>query len=162
MGNVWFVKAIQYVKDPSEEMLALTNFNPKDTAIVESSFKSKIGSFDIPDSTDYIKQTQFDNDVITYESNTKGSRVAVFSEVYYKDWYAYIDNKPVDFFKTNYVLRGMYIPAGKHKIDFKFEPPVYYTGRKISTAASWFIILLLLALLSKSFMQSKNKTEVDA
>ena len=162
LGNAWLVKGIQYVKDPSEEMMALTNFNPKDTAIVETSYKAKIGAFEMPDSTDYIKQTQFDNDAITYESNTKGSRVAVFSEVYYKDWYAYIDNKPVDFFKTNYVLRGMQIPAGKHKIDFKFEPPVYYTGRKISTAASWFIILLLLALISKSFMHQKNKTEVDA
>ena len=162
LGNAWLVKGIQFVKDPSEEMLALTNFNPKDTAIVEASFKAKVGAYETPDSTDYIKQIKFDNDAITYESSTKGNRIAVFSEVYYKDWYAYIDNKPVEFFKTNYVLRGINIPAGKHQIDFKFEPPVYKTGRNISTAASWTIVLLLLSLLMKSFIPKKDKNVAEA
>ena len=162
LGNAWLVKSIQFVKDPAEEMMALNNFNPKDTAIVEEAFKSKVSGFEIPDSSDYIKQTKFDNDAISYESNTKGNRIAIFSEVYYKDWHAYIDDKPADYFKANYVLRGMQIPTGKHKIDFKFEPSVYFTGRKITTAASWFIILLLLSLMIKAVLNNKNKIEAES
>ena len=161
LGNVWFVKNIQFVKGPSEEMLALNNFNPKDTAIVEDIFKSKLSEFQSPDSTDFIKQTQFDNDAISYESQTNGNRIAVFSEIYYKDWHAYIDNKPAEFFKTNYVLRGMIIPQGKHRIDFKFEPAVYFTGRKISTASSWMIALLFFAFIFKEiFKFIKNKDAI--
>jgi uncharacterized membrane protein YfhO len=37
----------------------------------------------------------------------------------------------------------MVIPAGKHQIEFKFEPQSYYMGNKVSMASS---ILLLLAI----------------
>ena len=144
LGNVWFVKAIQYVKGPANEMRAISNFNPKDTAIVDESFKSSITSYSAPDSNATIKMTSFDNDAITYESNSNGNNVAVFSEIYYKDWNATIDGKKADIFKTNYVLRGLVIPAGKHKITFKFEPASFFIGRTISNIATWLLFIILI------------------
>ena len=147
MGNVWFVNNIQFVKGPANEMRALNNFNPKDIAFVDESFKKSITSYTQPDSTASIKMTSFDNDAISYESSTNAPHVAVFSEIYYKDWKAYIDGKPSSFFKTNYVLRGMVIPAGKHKIDFKFEPASYYLGRTVSNISSWLLFILLIGVI---------------
>jgi hypothetical protein len=42
LGACWFVKAIDYKKGPAEVMKALTNFNPKDTAILDESSKQNI------------------------------------------------------------------------------------------------------------------------
>ena len=42
----------------------------------------------------------------------------------------------------NYVLRGMKIPKGEHKIEFKFEPKVIQQGSMISLA-SYFILIFV-------------------
>ena len=147
LGNCWFIKSILFVKGPVEEMRSLNNFNPRDTAFVDESFKSKLTAFTPADSLASIRQTTFDNDAIQYESNATGSHAAIFSEVYYKDWKAYIDGKPADCFKANYVLRGLVIPAGKHTIDFKFEPAAYYLGITITKISSAILSLLVLGYL---------------
>ena len=75
-----------------------------------------------------------------------GNHLAVFSEVWYgpnKGWQAYIDDKPVDYIRVNYLLRGLKIPAGQHKIVFEFKPRSFYLGETISNIAS--ILLLTLA-----------------
>lgn len=142
LGNVWFVKAVTFVNGPIAEMKALDTFNPADTAIADESFKAAVGQYSSGDSTDFIKQVKFDNDEIDYESNSTGNRIAIFSEIYYKDWNAYIDGKPAPIFKANYVLRGLNIPAGKHLIKFKFEPKVYFIGRTLSNIFCWLVVLL--------------------
>lgn len=142
LGNVWFVKAVKFVNGPVAEMKALDSFHPADTAIVEDSFKSAVGTYSAGDSSDYIRQVKFDNDEIDYESNSSSNRIAIFSEIFYKDWKAYIDGKPAPIFKANYVLRGLNIPAGKHEIKFKFEPTVYFIGRTLSNIFCWLVVLL--------------------
>ncbi len=145
LGNCWFVKAVSFVNGPVAEMKALNNFDPKDTAFVDEHFKNLVTAYTPADSSSSIRQTAFDNDDIKYESNTTSNNLAVFSEIYYKDWNAYIDGKPADYFKANYVLRAMVVPAGKHSIEFKFEPKAYYTGIAITKISTWILSLLVLA-----------------
>lgn len=158
LGNAWFVKGVRFVNGPVEEMKALNTLNPADSAVIENSFRTAIGAFSAPDSNSVIRQTSFDNDAITYESSAASPHLAVFSEIYYKDWNAYIDGKKADYAKANYVLRALVIPAGKHKIEFKFEPTVFYTGKRISTISSWLVFLMLLAFGAMQFIR-KNKAQ---
>ena len=69
----------------------------------------------------------------------------MLSEVYYPlGWNAFIDGQKADYVKTNYVLRGMYVPAGDHEIEFRFEPKSYTIGRTITIIAN---ILVMLAII---------------
>ena len=164
LGNCWFVKGVNWVPGPVEEMKALRSFNPKDTAIVEEIFKTVVGSFGAPDTTEYIRQIWFDNDSIKYESQTTSNRLAVFSEIFYEDWKAYIDGKNVPVIKANYVLRAVNIPPGKHTVEFRFEPSVYRLSYKISNIMGWALsIMLLLAAiyyLLPQIRRSKKETNV--
>jgi Bacterial membrane protein YfhO len=144
LGNAWFIKGINFVKGPVAEMKGLTNLNTKDSAVVDESYKPLITAFSPADNTARIKQTVYDNDAITYESNSSTTNVAVFSEIYYKDWYAYIDGKRTDIFKANYVLRALAVPAGKHVIEFKFEPKIFFVSKLVSGVASWLLVVLLI------------------
>ena len=148
-GNCWFVKQLQSVPGRAESMIALGNTNLKDTAIIEASVMKGLTQPQW-DSTSSIKMTHFDNDAIDYESNSMGNGFAVFSEIYYpKGWNAYIDDKKVDYQNVDYILRGLSIPAGKHKIRFVFEPESVKLGTQYMFIGS---ILTLLALAGGLFM----------
>jgi hypothetical protein len=157
LGNCWFVKGVKYVDGPVNEMKALDNFDPKDTAVIDNFFKNITGTFIPADSSASIKQVAFDNMEIKYESNSNAANLAVFSEIFYKDWNAYIDGRKVPIAKANYVLRALVIPAGKHTIDFKFEPTVFNTSYKISKFSAWFLFAILLWFVYFSFKSSSNK-----
>ena len=74
-------------------------------------------------------------------------KLAVFSEIYYPaGWKCYIDGKESKYFRTDWVLRGMIVPAGDHEIKFTFKPASYYMGNKVSLASSVLLILIICRL----------------
>jgi len=142
-GTCWLVDTISIIKDPVKVMSSLDSLNIRTTAVIEKELKTNISTINNGDSIWLLNNK---HDEINYQSNTSGTRFAVFSEVYYKDgWKAYIDGKETDIYKTNYVLRGLIIPAGKHEIKFEFKPSSYTKGRPIAIIASGLIWILLIA-----------------
>ena len=161
LGPLWTVKHIQFVKTPDEEMAALNQFNPKDTAIVPESFKSAIPFMPEEDSTATVQLVKNENDVINYKTSSAKNQFVVFSEVYYKSgWKAFIDGKEAPIVKTDYILRGLAVPAGNHNIEFRFEPQGYLTGKKITGIFS--IILVLMVVAGIFFEWRNNKKQLPA
>ncbi len=158
-GPCWLVKAVHWVSTADDEMKALDSMNLRDTAIVQKSFEHVIRFQPVPDTSAIIRLTENLNDIIRYQFSSKTNQFAVFSEVYYnRGWNAYLDGQKTDYCKVDYVLRGMPVPAGEHKIEFRFEPKTYYTGEKISLAASTLGLLLLLGAIWQWFVAfRKNK-----
>jgi len=145
-GNCWLVKGIKYVDNADQEMAALDSTGLRDIAVVENKFKAQIKSTPKYDSIGYIKLVQNLNDKIDYRFSANSPQFAVFSEIYYPEgWNAYIDGAKADYVKTDYVLRGMLIPAGNHEIEFRFEPNSFTTGRMISIIANILVALLIIA-----------------
>jgi hypothetical protein len=159
LGNAWFVDSYKLVKDANEEIMLLNGFDPAKEAIVDQRFKDQLSGFNIvADSTANIQMTKYSPNQISYEYQAKTEQLAVFSEVYYQPgWNAYIDGKPAKHFRANYVLRAMKLPAGNHKVEFKFEPKGYYIGEKISLTS--MILFFVLALGSIAFAIKNYKKE---
>jgi hypothetical protein len=155
LGPCWLVRHIRFVKNADEEMNAISTFNPADTAVVQESFKSSLTAIPVYDSAASIKLEKNENDKIIYSFNASTNQFAVFSEVYYPGgWKAYIDNKETPIIKTNYVLRGLAVPAGKHEIRFEFKPESYTKGKKITSVAQ---IVLIGMLLISGFFAWRNR-----
>ena len=129
-------------------------FKPKQEAIMLSEEFTKVGKLKF-DAQGQINMTSYSPNKITYSSNTNSDQFAVFSEVYYPEgWIAKIDGKQVDIVKTDYLLRGLKVPAGKHKIEFTFDLPKYHTAGTLATIAS---IIILLSLCAGIYTDIKNK-----
>ena len=145
MGNAWLVKEVKLVNKADEEMNSLKNFNPKTTAIVNKSFEKELSGYHTGSGEGEIKLTEYKPNYLKYEATVNSSsQLAVFSEIYYpKGWKSFIDGKETAHVEADYVLRAMVIPAGKHQIEFKFEPQSYYLGNKVSMASSILLLLVI-------------------
>ncbi len=156
LGNAWIVKGVQFVKNADEEMKAISSFDPKQEAIIDEQYKKLLDTTRLgADPTAFIKMEKYHPDHVEYSYSAPRDVIAVFSEVYYdKGWNMYIDNEQKPYFRADYVLRAAQLPAGNHKVEFKFEPKSYYTGEKISLAGT---ILLVLCLGFAGYTETKKK-----
>ena len=144
-GNAWFVSQVKSVNSADEEMKTLAGLDSKNVAIVnDKEFKVTKKTFS-KDLVAKIALTSYKPNHLIYNSNNSNAGLAVFSEMYYgKGWNAYIDGNKVDHIRVDYVLRGLEIPAGKHKVEFKFEPQVIQTGSTITLVSGVGILFLLI------------------
>jgi hypothetical protein len=136
LGNAWFVDKLIPVNTPDEELAALTTLHPASEAVVDvTRFPMKDKTF--PTTGSQIRLTAYAPNHLQYDMNAPADGFVVFSEIYYQDgWNAYLDGKLVDHIRVNYILRGMPVPAGKHKIEFKFEPREYVIGNTVTLISS--------------------------
>ncbi len=162
-GNAWFVNEIKWVNTADDEMNALNApqigdtalpvgaFSPLNTVVLRASLKDKVGSAAIgKDSAASIKLTKYGLDELSFTSTNSKEGIAVFSDIYYpKGWKAYVDDKETPIMRANYVLRAIKVPAGNHKIEFRFKPDSFYTGQKVAFVSSIILVLLCLGALYK-------------
>ncbi|HTI08690.1 MAG TPA: hypothetical protein VL832_09040, partial [Puia sp.] len=152
LGAAWFVRGVRFEQDARAVMNALTGFDPKDTAIVPDKDRREASVDAQPDSGGQIQLISHDNDEIVYRTDSRTRQFAVFSEVYYdRGWKVYLDGgdgadrgTELPIVRTNYVLRGVSVPAGRHTIRMVFHPASYYMGQRVQRIAGVMLVLLLL------------------
>lgn len=142
-GNAWFVENVKYVQNANEEIDALNTTVPTKTAVVSNDFKQVFNGVQtaFKDSLSTVKLTSYAPNALTYETSSSMDGVVVFSEIYYPGWQAYLDGQAVDHGRADYILRAMKVPAGKHKIEFKFDPQSIHTTENIAYVALGVLIL---------------------
>ncbi len=153
-GNAWFVKNVKTVASADSEIVALYHLDTKREAVIQEKNKQGLNVGTTYGNDGQITLQSYKPNHLVYVADTKDKGFAVFSEIYYpKGWNAYVDGNLTPHTAVNYVLRGMEIPAGKHKIEFKFEPESYKTGNSLAMIGS---ILLLIGVGAGLFFAKKK------
>lgn len=173
-GNAWFVNEVKWVNSADSEILALNahtfgtgdtatagEFNPKQTAVIRDKFKNDLGALDIgKDSGATVKLTKYGLNELSYQSQNSKNGLAVFSEMYYAyGWKAYVDGKETPIVRADYVLRAIKVPAGSHKIEFKFHPQTFYKGNTISLVSSLLLLLACGGAIFQLFRKNKEAAQ---
>ncbi len=158
-GNAWFVKSLKTVATPDSEIVTLGKINTRDMAVVNVKYKTEMGLKENYKGEGGIQLISYEPNYLVYETNSTDEGFAVFSEIYYPfGWNAYVDGQLKPHLSVNYVLRGMPLPPGKHKVEFKFEPQTYKTGNSIALVGS---ILLLITVGAGIYMNRRNNVIVS-
>ena len=143
-GNAWFVNKVQYVNNANEEIDALDSIIPTETAVVDARFKDVLkGTMEsYKDSLSSIRLTSYTPNRLTYETNNAQDGIAVFSEIYYPDgWHVTIDGQPAELARADYILRTMYVPAGQHTIEMRFDPTSLHVTEGIAYGALALLVI---------------------
>ena len=166
LGNAWFVDNYRLVDDPNAEILALNDFDPAQTAIVNKEFvellAGKVLTRDSNSVIEPVHQQPYNPDYLQYKSKTTKDQLAVFSEIYYKpDWIAYIDGERAEYIRVNYVLRAMVVPAGEHTIEFRNEAPLLHKLDKVAWAGSAIFGIIILGSIVMVIYKGRKKKFAD-
>lgn len=164
MGNCWLVDRVEWVDSPNDEIDAIADFNPYEVAFIDKEWQSVVGDANAydnsVDSTAYIRMTEYRNPGnILYESYSPNAQMAVFSEVFYKTWKAFIDGKEVKPVRANYILRALPLPAGKHTIEFRCVDELMITTAKWSLWGSILVGAIIALLVGAIIYRSTRKSE---
>lgn len=162
-GNAWFINKVNFVETADDEMLSLYGLDTKNEVIFRKAqeVEGKINDTYGKDSLANIELVNYKPDDLKYVSENSESGFAVFSEIHYPyGWNTYIDGKLVPHYRVNYVLRGLEIPAGKHTVEFKFEPTIVQKGITFSLISSILLFLLIIGGIYYEFVYKKKVTEV--
>ena len=153
-GNAWFVNKYELVENANEEMNRLATLDTKTIALVDKRFENQLHELSIsykPDNSIHLIDYQPNH--LIYKTKTDSDQLAVFSEIYYdKGWNAYIDGELAPYFRSDYTLRAMVVPAGIHTIEFRFLPESYYFGEKIALLGSILLFISLIGIVTKELI----------
>ena len=162
MGNAWFVDNVLLADNADEELAALGAIDVRTTAVVDRRFSSLLPqglisaggvktdaqpTLFLGERATGLTLTAYEANALTFEAENDCERLAVFSDIYYPGWQCTIDGQPADIIRANYVLRAVVIPAGKHKIDFSFDPQSLHATEAVANGALIALVLLFLCLL---------------
>jgi hypothetical protein len=145
LGNAWFVDGYIPAANADDEIMSLSKADLATQAVIDKRYEASVQDMAFGNDTSAsIELSGYKPNHLTYSSTSSSERLAVFSEIYYdKGWNVYIDGQQADYFRADYLLRAMKVPAGKHTIEFIFHPVSFYTGEKISLASSVILLLLV-------------------
>ncbi len=158
-GNAWFVERLEIVNGARAESDALNTIDPTTTAVVDKTFASFVTDPEpgiAPDAS--VELTAFSPKTLEYESRSSQPGTIVFSEIYYPHgWKVFLDEKPVEHFRVNYLLRALNVPEGDHHIRFTFDPDSVRKGDAIAIVCVVLMYLFLLAAIGMSVYPSHKK-----
>jgi uncharacterized membrane protein YfhO len=164
LPKAFFVDSVSTVDSPQQavdRMKPSADFNPSTTAIVETdeAINSSV------DTTARITVEKYKGNEITLNTSSEKEEFLVLSEIYYPaGWEATIDGEPTKIYKTNFVLRGLEIPAGEHTVQLTFEPTSNIWGGRIAWAGHIVLYILGIGLIARRLgwgdpQKSEGKTE---
>lgn len=156
----WFVKNYKIYPEREDRFFALNDFafDSYKTAILE---KAPAFEIELPDSSDIeIVEASFNR--MIYDVYTDKPSLFVASEIHYpKGWKCFIDNKEVEIYKTNHILRSVFIKEpGKHRVKFVFGPERFNWLVKISLVGYIFLYIMLIILLVL-YIKQKRRIETN-
>ena len=144
-GSAWFVKENINVFDDDQEIKSLDTLNYKEISVSQS-FESK----KYYNNTSSIVVAEKKSDYIRYDVSSDDTGLIIFSEIFYpKGWKAYINDQEVTMERFNYILRGLEVPKGKHRLEFVFDPTIVKLSSNISLFSTLGFMLLILLMILK-------------
>jgi len=124
----------------SLHMLGSKEFDPEKTVVVskDAPVNEAAGSPDADAGT--VKITHYESKHLIMEADAKTPAVMLRNERTGDSWNVWIDGQPGTVLRCNYIMQGVYVPAGHHIIDMKYQPPLKLLWVSLATLGAGILL----------------------
>ena len=141
-GAAWFVEEVVFAPTVQSEMEFLGQVDLRKAAVVAGDDSDAVETLYADTAESRISLDEYRPNYLRYTASSTVDGVVVFSEIFYdKGWTAYLDGKEVPYFRADYLLRAMEVPAGEHTIEWRFRAPAWRTVSGVTLVASLLLLL---------------------
>jgi uncharacterized membrane protein YfhO len=125
-------------------------FDPTAAAITEEPIPGLAGSTGGP-----ARLVDYRDEHVTVDA--QGPGLLVLTDTYAPGWKASVDGTREPIHRVDYLLRGVEVGPGRHRVEFSYEPAAWRTGLVVSGSA--LIVLALLTMLGVAWnSRSQRRT----
>jgi hypothetical protein len=121
--------------------LASAGFDPAQTVLVADPVPAPGPGSVTNQNAGTVEITSYAPKRIVLQAKAAGPAVLLLNDRFESNWKVSVDGKPEKLLRCNYLMRGVYMPAGAHNVEFRFEPPM--NALYVSLAAVVIGLLLL-------------------
>jgi hypothetical protein len=115
-------------------------FDPRASALVEAEAPLvPILDSGAPAAGDAVQIVSYRPNEIVFATRNAAAAFLVVSEIYYSGWEASIDGKRTPIHQTNYLLRGVSLPAGTHRVVMQYSLATGKKGAVVSLATAMLL-----------------------
>lgn len=149
------IASVGYVAGPQPASAADTSAAADTTVSPDTTATQSTGG---SPATSTVTLTRHEPHHIAMDVNATGNNFLVISEIHYPPgWRATIDGKPADIIRTNYILRGLVVPAGRHTVEMHYNMESVESGKWISLGLN----LVAFAMIGVGFAQHRKRRGDD-
>jgi hypothetical protein len=74
---------------------------------------------------------------VDVEAECASACLVVLTDLFDPNWKGSLDGSPTEILRVNYLFRGVTMPAGKHRIEFRYRPRSFQIGAAISLVTAF-------------------------
>ena len=151
--ETYLVKKFTIDKDPVSVLRRLSDsrFNPLEEVVLDSEVSlSPSGAF-----VGKAEIQRYDDNDVQIVAAANGESILVLTDSFYPGWKAYVDGQDSAIFRANHFYRAVRIPAGVHKVEFRYEPWSFRIGAMISLATLFLITATSIVVLMRQWKRTR-------
>jgi len=155
LPRAYVVHQAKTINDDAQilEMLTSSTFDPRSQIIIEELPPAGLPG-NVPSSNDRVQITQYQPQMLSIQVELAENGFLFLSDAYYPGWQAFVNGGETKIYRANYAFRAIYLPKGKHQVQFIYTP----AGFKLGLAVTITGLILTLAVLAVCWKKKRTQT----
>lgn len=121
-------------REEALRVMASRDFDPAQTVLVEEAIPSLTTNASVHSPAPSFRERSLNR--VYLDADLKAPGLLVLADTYYPGWKSFVDGKASKIYRADYALRAVFVPAGRHQVEFKYDPWSFKIGAAISAASA--------------------------